>query len=203
MKGIVITKLISFFLLSLIGFNPITAHSSFKQRLLVPMTLVPNASFLGAVCLDGSPPAYHLHRGSGHGVRSWLLQFEGGGWCNDVASCLERSKTRRGSTRFMNKLEVFSGILSNDPSLNPDFYNWNRVKLRYCDGASFGGDAEYKNGTTILFFRGQRIWDAIIVDLFSKGFLLAEKDAPPEALPLLYTVMILLSLSHPQPRSNA
>lgn len=84
-----------------------------------------------------------------------------------------------------------------------DFYNWNRVKLRYCDGASFGGDAEYKNGTTILFFRGQRIWDAIIVDLFSKGFLLAEKDAPPEALLLLYTVMILLSLSHPQPRSNA
>lgn len=23
-----------------------------------------------------------------------------------------------------------------------DFFNWNRVKLRYCDGASFSGDAE-------------------------------------------------------------
>lgn len=92
-----------------------------------------------------------------------------------MASCLERSRTRRGSTRFMNKLEVFSGILSDDPAMNPDFYNWNRVKLRYCDGASFGGDSEYRDGSTVLFFRGQRIWDAIIVDLFSKGFLLAQK----------------------------
>jgi len=23
-----------------------------------------------------------------------------------------------------------------------DFFNWNRVKLRYCDGASFSGDSE-------------------------------------------------------------
>ncbi|KAJ6808465.1 pectin acetylesterase 9 isoform X2 [Iris pallida] len=75
----------------------------------------------------------------------------------------------------MNKVEVFSGILSDDPSMNPDFYNWNRVKLRYCDGASFGGDSEYINGTTILFFRGQKIWEAIIVDLLSKGLLLAHK----------------------------
>lgn len=25
-----------------------------------------------------------------------------------------------------------------------DFYNWNKVKVRYCDGASFGGDSENK-----------------------------------------------------------
>lgn len=23
-----------------------------------------------------------------------------------------------------------------------DFYNWNKVKIRYCDGASFSGDVE-------------------------------------------------------------
>ncbi|OAY75730.1 Pectin acetylesterase 9, partial [Ananas comosus] len=55
------------------------------------------------------------------------------------------------------------------------FYNWNRVKLRYCDGASFTGDSEYYNGTSILYFRGQRIWNAIISDLFSKGLMQAEK----------------------------
>jgi hypothetical protein len=27
-----------------------------------------------------------------------------------------------------------------------DFFNWNRVKLRYCDGASFTGDSEHKVG---------------------------------------------------------
>ncbi|PKA48252.1 hypothetical protein AXF42_Ash020649 [Apostasia shenzhenica] len=141
------------------------------QRLLVHMTLLPEALLSGAVCLDGSPPAYHLHRGHGAGIRNWLLQFEGGGWCNDVSSCLERSRTRRGSTKYMNKLEVFSGILSNDCILNPDFCNWNRVKLRYCDGASFAGDSEYSNGIEVIYFRGRRIWDAIINDLLTKGLM--------------------------------
>ncbi|MBA0689957.1 hypothetical protein Goari_007658, partial [Gossypium aridum] len=139
----------------------------------------------------------------------------GGGWCNDISSCLERAKTRRGSTRYMSKLEVFSGILSNNASLNPgslhylisqlpyllrlvcgkvavghvilagttgfsgglsyDFYNWNRVKLRYCDGASFSGDSKFDNGTSLLYFRGQKIWEAIIHDLLPKGLSRARK----------------------------
>ncbi|KAJ6867842.1 hypothetical protein NC651_033010 [Populus alba x Populus x berolinensis] len=232
------------------------------SRLLVKMTLVPNASRI--VCLDGSLPAYHLHRGFGAGARNWLLQFErvsttqqkvsnenlpcrqygectvtfgedvltfvafcmggrfrkpirqsgfslprvscimlpvqlaarftisetvqicgldssglllkrGGGWCNDIQSCLERAQTRRGSTLYMNKLEDFNGILSNNASLNPDFYNWNRVKLRYCDGGSFSGDAKFDNGTSVLYFRGKKIWEAIILDLLPKGLMHARK----------------------------
>jgi hypothetical protein len=27
-----------------------------------------------------------------------------------------------------------------------DFFNWNRVKLRYCDGASFSGDSQDEVG---------------------------------------------------------
>jgi O-palmitoleoyl-L-serine hydrolase len=83
-------------------------------------------SLYPAVCLDGSPPAYHLHGGSGAGARSWLLQFEGGGWCNDVRSCAERAGTRRGSTRLMAKAESFSGILSNRPAMNPGIRNLDR-----------------------------------------------------------------------------
>lgn len=146
-----------------------------QHRLLVNMTIVRNASALGALCLDGSLPAYHIHRGFGAGAKNWLLQFEGGGWCNDIESCLDRAKTRRGSTRLMSKWEVFSGILSNNASLNPDFYNWNRVKLRYCDGASFAGDAVYENETSLLYFRGQKIWEAIILDLLPKGLGQARK----------------------------
>ncbi|XP_024927185.1 pectin acetylesterase 9 isoform X2 [Ziziphus jujuba] len=47
-----------------------------EGRLSVKMTLVGNASAIGAFCLDGSLPAYHLHRGFGAGARNWLLQFE-------------------------------------------------------------------------------------------------------------------------------
>ncbi|CAF2144775.1 BnaA02g32770D [Brassica napus] len=141
----------------------------------VSMTLVRGAAALGAFCLDGSLPAYHLDIGFGAGSNNWLLQFEGGGWCNDIASCVDRSKTRRGSTRFMSKTAVFTGILSNNASLNPDFYNWNKVRLRYCDGASFAGDAQFRNGTSMLYFRGQRIWKAIILDLLPKGLAKARK----------------------------
>ncbi|KAJ6747978.1 NOTUM-RELATED [Salix purpurea] len=139
------------------------------------MTLVSDASNNGGFCLDGSLPAYHLHRGFGAGASNWLLQFEGGGWCNDIQSCLDRAKTKRGSSLYMNKLEDFNGILSNDASLNPDFYNWNRVKLRYCDGGSFSGDAKFDNGTSVLYFRGQKIWEAIILDLLPKGLGKADK----------------------------
>ncbi|KAM7251462.1 hypothetical protein ACFE04_023345 [Oxalis oulophora] len=44
----------------------------------------------GAVCLDGSPPAYHLDKGYGTGVNSWLVHLEGGGWCNNVTTCVTR-----------------------------------------------------------------------------------------------------------------
>lgn len=161
--------------LSLLVWVTCAAQCINSQRQLVNMTLVHNASSIGAYCLDGSLPAYHLDRGFGAGARNWLLQFEGGGWCNDIKSCVDRASTRRGSTRYMSKLEVFSGILSNNASLNPDFYNWNRVKLRYCDGASFAGDAVFNNGTSLLYFRGQRIWQAIILDLLPKGLAQANK----------------------------
>ncbi|KAK6139504.1 hypothetical protein DH2020_026764 [Rehmannia glutinosa] len=68
----------------------------------------------------------------------------GGGWCNNIRTCVYRKKTRRGSSNYFEKQIPFTGILSNKPGENPDFYNWNRVKIRYCDGASFAGDGEDK-----------------------------------------------------------
>lgn len=29
-----------------------------------------------SVCLDGSPPAYHFHKGSGAGINNWIVHFE-------------------------------------------------------------------------------------------------------------------------------
>lgn len=33
-----------------------------------------------------------------------------------------------------------------------DFFNWNRVKLRYCDGASFAGDGQHQVEFDIFVF---------------------------------------------------
>lgn len=135
----------------------------------VGITYVQNAVTKGAVCLDGSPPAYHFSPGFGSGINNWLVQIEGGGWCNNVTICLARKNTRLGSSKAMVKELSFSGILSNKQKFNPDFYNWNRIKVRYCDGSSFTGDVEAVNPATNLHFRGARVFLAIIEDLKAKG----------------------------------
>uniref|UniRef100_A0A5B6ZEP8 Pectin acetylesterase n=1 Tax=Davidia involucrata TaxID=16924 RepID=A0A5B6ZEP8_DAVIN len=140
----------------------------------VDITYVQDAVAKGAVCLDGSPPAYHLDEGFGAGINNWLVHIEGGGWCNNVTTCLARKNTRLGSSKQMVKQLAFSGILSNNKQFNPDFYNWNRIKIGYCDGASFTGDVEEVNPDTNLHFRGARIFPAVIEDLLAKGMMNAE-----------------------------
>ncbi|PIA57427.1 hypothetical protein AQUCO_00600270v1 [Aquilegia coerulea] len=140
----------------------------------VDITYVENAVAKGAVCLDGSPPAYHFDKGFGAGINNWLIHIEGGGWCNNVTTCLARKDTRLGSSTKMVKQVAFSGILHNKATFNPDFYNWNRVKVRYCDGSSFTGDVEAVNPATNLHFRGARVWRAVIDDLLEKGMKSAQ-----------------------------
>ncbi|CAH8386977.1 unnamed protein product [Eruca vesicaria subsp. sativa] len=140
---------------------------------MVPLTLIQGAASKGAVCLDGTLPGYHLHRGFGSGANRWLIQLEGGGWCNTRRSCIFRKTTRRGSSNHMEKVLPFTGILSNKANENPDFYNWNRVKLRYCDGASFTGDSEDQSSQ--LYYRGQRIWQVAMEELMSKGMQKADQ----------------------------
>ncbi|KAL6533704.1 Pectin acetylesterase 8 [Orobanche hederae] len=149
------------------------------ESLFVNITYIQSAAAKGAVCLDGSPPAYHFDKGFGTGINSWLVHIEGGGWCNNVTTCLARKNTRLGSSEQMVKQLAFSGILSNRKQFNPDFYNWNRVKVGYCDGASFTGDVEAVNRTTNLYYRGARIFAAVVEDLLAKGMKNAENALLP------------------------
>lgn len=70
------------------------------------------------------------------------------------------------------------GILDSDQQLNPDFYNWNKVYVRYCDGTSFSGDVEgqAQDGST-LSIRGLRIYEAVIDELMEKGLTNATQEA--------------------------
>jgi hypothetical protein len=126
----------------------------------------------GAVCLDGSPPAYYIHWGSGADINKWIFHLQGGGWCTDLADCYGRSKTSLGSSKSYPSVANQSGydFLNINPAVNPDFYTWTSVFLNYCDGASYSGNADqpavYNN--TNLFFRGFRILDAVI-DSITKG----------------------------------
>ncbi|KAM3322688.1 pectin acetylesterase 8-like [Capsicum chacoense] len=145
------------------------------KELKVNMTILQSATAKGAVCL-GSPPAYYLDRGYGSGIRSWIIYLDGGGWCDSVRSCKARSNGVLGSstTTPLHPPATFSGILHNDPTVNPDFYNWNRVRVLYCDGSSFTGDAAHVDPETKVYYRGARIFKAIMDDLLQKGMPNAE-----------------------------
>ncbi|KAH0732724.1 hypothetical protein KY290_003571 [Solanum tuberosum] len=153
------------------------------ESLLVNITILETAVAKGAVCLDGTPPAYHLDRGSGPGVNNWVISVEGGGWCQNVTLCLTRKNTRLGSSAKMDHQLPFSGMMSNDPNFNPEFYNWNRVSVRYCDGGSFTGDVEAIDPGTGLHYRGARIFKAIMEELLAQGMNTSQngsaKNLPP------------------------
>ncbi|XP_015084370.1 pectin acetylesterase 8-like [Solanum pennellii] len=142
--------------------------------LYVNITRLQSATAQGAVCLDGSPPAYHLHRGYGTGFRSWIIYLEGGSWCGSIPDCLDRSTTSLGSSNHMKQHDFFAGVLHNTSKQNPEFHNWNRVKVKYCDGSSFTSDVEQVHPENKLYFRGARIFKAIMEDLWSKGMKSAE-----------------------------
>lgn len=149
-------------------FNILLLITSKVNGFPVPMTLVSNAAAKGAVCLDGSAPAYHFAPGFGSGVNNWLVHMEGGGWCSTIEECFERRNTFRGSSTKMKPMS-FSGIIGNQQKSNPDFYNWNKVKVRYCDGSSFTGDVESVDPSKKLYLRGNRVWQAVMDELMAKG----------------------------------
>uniref|UniRef100_M1CED9 Pectin acetylesterase n=1 Tax=Solanum tuberosum TaxID=4113 RepID=M1CED9_SOLTU len=147
------------FLLALLAILCSTSVLGAEDDLYINITILQSATAQGAVCLDGSPPAYHLDRGHGSGVSSWIIYLDGGGWCDSIPDCLDRSTKALGSTKQMKQQE---------------FYNWNRVRVKYCDGSSFTGDVEQVDPENKLFFRGARIFKAIMKDLWSKGMNNAE-----------------------------
>ncbi|KAM7510791.1 hypothetical protein LguiB_009666 [Lonicera macranthoides] len=92
----------------------------------------------GAVCLDGSPPAYQFDKGFEEGANSWLLNLEGGEWCGTPKDCMKR-------TNYLNGL---------DTATDPHSPEIRKESIR--------------QGTQ-LFYRGARIFDAIVEKLLQLG----------------------------------
>nr|GMD91515.1 pectin acetylesterase 8-like [Ipomoea batatas] len=65
--------------------------------------------------------------------------------------------------------------MSNNPEQNPDFYNWNKVMIRYCDGSSFTDNSQKKQNGTKLYFRGAKIYKSTINEMKKRGLKSAKK----------------------------
>jgi hypothetical protein len=130
----------------------------------------------GAVCLDGTPPAYYIDY-SKTNSRVWVVMFQGGGWAYTQEDAKSRSTGSLGSSAKAATSYTFTqGPLSSDQNMNPTFYNANRVYLLYCDGGSWTGDLDEPlnvDGTKV-FIRGKRVLDALFNALLAdEGMFLA------------------------------
>ncbi|KAL8458338.1 hypothetical protein ACS0TY_036008 [Phlomoides rotata] len=136
----------------------------------INVTYIENAVARGIVCLDGSPGAYYYDRGFGEGVNNLMVYLTGGGWCENKQNCLKRSNTAYGSNKNAPS-QYFGTFLSSNETINPDFYNWNKISILYCDGASFMADVEAVDPETNLHLRGARIFRAAIEEVIATEML--------------------------------
>ena len=134
----------------------------------VNITFIENGVAKGAVCLDGSPGGYFYDKGFGNGADSWIVYLEGGGWCRSVYECQDRAKQALGSTVNTTQ-HSFITATSRSQTNNSDFYNWNKVFIPYCDGASYSADVEEVDPETKLYRRGARIFKGVMEGLLAKG----------------------------------
>ena len=118
-----------------------------------------------AKCLDGSNYRFNFIEGKGEGKNKFFFYLEGGGWCgqetlgdNFIESCFERANTSLGSKiGFFSSLVIsrLVRLLSSKEKYNPNFYNWNKIFVRYCDGSSFISDRTYENNRSKIYMYGK------------------------------------------------
>jgi len=131
------------------------------------LVMLNNTAASGAVCLDGTPGGFYFSPAtSPENINDWQIYFTGGGWCYDEIDCWGRSNTALGSSTSWPPASQMGGMLSPDCKVNPDFCNFNRVQLMYCDGNSFSGNRDaavqvkgLDGKVKPLYFRGRRILD--------------------------------------------
>jgi len=130
-----------------------------------------NAVSLGAVCNDGSPAVYYFQPGQGTLIQDWVIHFQGGARCSTITDCKLES-----SIGWENSL-VGDGILSDNYTVNPYFYEANHVYLRQCSSDGWTGTKKASVGSNTYFglntyyFKGSVIFKRVIQDLMANAKL--------------------------------
>jgi hypothetical protein len=133
----------------------ITHSPGYKVPTSAPQMIFANlAATPHAACNDGSPAVFLFRKGFGVAASRWVIYLDGGGQCYSQQSCIQRQNTHpetllssvpysTGAAKFT----PIKGILSPNPSLNPDFYDANQVEISYCSSDYWMGE---KDGNTAL-----------------------------------------------------
>jgi hypothetical protein len=96
-------------------------------------------------CLDGTPYGYYIRRNDPtRETNKWIIFLQGGGLCVEPIDCINRKNSDRGSSSFWEDTlnpgsSGLQDIVSDNPEINPYFYDFNHVYLRYCSGDTWTG----------------------------------------------------------------
>ena len=167
----------------------------------------------GPKCIDGSPAGYYIERGAR--TDRYVAWIEGGGVCQGSSDCAGRAKSDLGSsTKWQQSIDM-PGLLAQNATTNPEFWNATRVFVPYCSGdlwtgqhgeatnpwASFaaaaaaGGDAKIAAIAKATndepsfsgYFHGHLIVDAVLDDVASQSALGAAATQPPPKVDIVLT----------------
>eukprot|EP01128_Nolandella_sp_AFSM9_P004952 TRINITY_DN2336_c0_g2_i1.p1 TRINITY_DN2336_c0_g2~~TRINITY_DN2336_c0_g2_i1.p1 ORF type:complete len:400 (+),score=72.96 TRINITY_DN2336_c0_g2_i1:1-1200(+) len=173
MKGkIASTHTVCLFLVSLLLLSPSWALGEG----LVGYPIAPGPG--KPTCNDGTDYIYYVNRPQNK-TANWVIFMEGGAWCFDGPSCDERYEKQNelmSSSNYPSSWSYDQGILSEDPSTNPLFFNWNLVFLPYCTSDDFSGNATKPETGTNWSFLGSRIVPTVVTLLKSDHGLVDRGD---------------------------
>eukprot|EP01084_Bolivina_argentea_P259614 438105_1 len=148
----------SFLLCVITSFVYINAQGTLKLQLL------PKGEN-GGQCLDSSPAGFYYAPPPSGSSNLWVIKIKGGGACADKQSCLQRANTSLGSSKYWEPIMTPSGLLSDSPKNNPDFYAAHKVYGPYCSGDTWSGQRTVPAtipDTWGLYFSGHLIFTRII-----------------------------------------
>ncbi|XP_049807016.1 palmitoleoyl-protein carboxylesterase NOTUM [Schistocerca nitens] len=120
-------------------------------------------------CNDGSPAGFYLRRSNNS--NRWIVFLEGGWYCFDTETCLNRWTERRYlmSSSHWPETRTVGGILSSNQEENPFWHNTNHVLVPYCSSDSWSGSRNKPLKDLQFTFMGAIIVSQVIEDLLPLG----------------------------------
>ena len=143
---------------------------------------ITDATRLGAVCNDRSQGIYYISKTTDR--KKWIIYLEGGVGCGNLKECNLRYEERPELMMSPRYPETIQGrdIFDPDPTINPDYWDYNMVLIPYCTSDLWIGNSEWdpaqgneefrfnSSATYNQFvFRGLAVFRTVVRELLGEG----------------------------------
>jgi len=122
----------------MLAFGLLTVGTASASSLLNRVLLPSEYADQGGRCMDGSMAGYY-YQAPANTRHTWVIHVDGGGACSTKADCDKWVKKGSGAGSSGNwpttrdpLINKALGILSDDASVNPDFWSAHHVQVPYC-----------------------------------------------------------------------